>query len=100
MPIRPRELESLLINKFGFSPARGRSEDHRWYELQLPGLPAIATYVSHSKEEIRDKLESKIIRQLRVRKTYFRGMLSCDNSSQDYRRQVRDDPYPPWEFRF
>jgi hypothetical protein len=100
MPIKPRDLEDLLVNKFNFSPAKGHSSDHRWYELRLPGLPVIATYVSHGKEEIRDKLEGKIIRQLRVRKTYFQGMISCSNNRADYYKQVRDDPYPSWGFHF
>ena len=97
MPHKPREIESLLQNKFGFGQkAGGRGKDHRWYELQLKDLPPIRTKVSHSTEDIGFALESKIAKQLRVRKPYFDGMMDCTNSSTDYQRQVRDDPFPPW----
>jgi hypothetical protein len=43
MPIKPKDLEKLLMNKLHFSPAEEHSEDHRWYELQLLGLPVILT---------------------------------------------------------
>lgn len=100
MPLKPRELEDLLQTKFGFSPAQDRAPDHRWYELQLPELPCILTKVSHNKKEIHSNLESKIARQLRVRTPYFKGMVSCTNSREDYYEKVREDPYPPWEHRF
>ena len=100
MPIKPKELESLLQNKFGFSPAKGHSSDHRWYELKLPGLHTILTKVSHSRDTIDPQLEGKIARQLRVRKPYYQGMMSCTNSCEEYCRQVREDPFPPFDVRF
>lgn len=100
MPLRPRELENILTNKFHFEPAQGHSSDHRWYELKLPNLPTILTKVSHSRQEIGSNLEGKIARQIRVRKNYYRGMISCTNDCEDYYRQVRTDPYPPWDHLF
>jgi hypothetical protein len=100
MPIRPGDLEHLLVHKFGFSLSEKHSVDHRWYELQLPGLPVILTKVSHSREPIGQSLEGKIARQLRVRGPYFKGMVSCTNSREGYERQVRQDPYPPWDKQF
>ena len=97
MPIMPRDLERILQNKYEFSPAEGHSSDHRWYELKLDGLPSILTKVSHSRDEINSDLEGKIARQLRVRKKYFREMVSCHNSREDYYQQVHDAPFPPWE---
>jgi len=96
MPRKPHEIESLLQGKFGFSLSTGHSSDHRWYELSIPGLPIIATYVSHSKKEICRNLESKIARQLRVRKPFFRGMMDCTQGREDYYRQVQEDPFPPF----
>lgn len=97
MPRKPSDIERVLQAKFGFSrKAVGRGEDHRWYELQLEGLQPIRTKVSHTRQDIVSKVEGKIARQLRVRKGYFDGMMDCTNSSADYQRQVRDDPYPPW----
>ena len=97
MPRKPREIENLLQTKFGFSSAKEHSSDHHWYELRLPGLPAILTKVSHTKKEIGPNLEGKIARQLRVRKPYFEGMMDC---AYNYYRQVRDAPFPPFEIRF
>jgi hypothetical protein len=98
--LKPRELEKTLQGKFDFSPAPNRSSDHRWYELTLPGLPTIATKVSHSRKEIGRNLEGKIARQLRVRKKFFQEMVACTQSQQDYYQQVRTDPYPPFDVRF
>ena len=100
MPLKPSEVEELLRKKFHFSPAKSHSRDHRWFELKLEGLPCIMTRVSHSSKEIGKKLEGKIARQLRVRIPFMRGMMSCSNSSEAYCRQVREDPYPPFEYRF
>jgi hypothetical protein len=96
MPHKPQEIESLLLGKFGFSQSTEHSSDHRWYELSIPGLPIIATYVSHSKKDICRNLESKIARQLRVRTPFFRGMMDCTQDREDYYRQVREAPYPPF----
>jgi hypothetical protein len=100
MPQKAREIEEMLKGKFGFTEAKSRSTDHRWYELRLEGLPVILTKLSHSKREIGTKLQGMIARQLRVRNAFFDGMMDCTNSSDDYRRQVRQDPVPPFDVRF
>lgn len=97
MPYKPKEVERKLRDKFAFSVAKEHSLDHRWVELQLPRLPAILTKVSHNRKEIGANLEGKIARQLRVRTRYFRGMIDCTNTREDYYRQVREDPYPPFD---
>jgi len=98
MPIKPRELENLLITKFGFRESKGHSSDHRWLERSIEGIPTIRTMISHSRKEIRQRLESKIARELHVRTDYFRDMVGCTHDAQDYCSQVRRDPYPPWQF--
>ena len=100
MPQRRDDLEAILQRKFGFKVAKDHSPDHRWYELRLPDLPPIRTKVSHSRGDIGSVIEGKIARQLRVRAPYFRGMVSCTNSKDDYYKQVQDDPFPPWDVRF
>jgi len=100
MPIKPKDLERLLVNKFRFSPTEQHRVDHHWYELQLPGLPVILTKVSHSRKEIGKNLESMIARQLRVRKAYFQGMVNCTNSREDYYRRVKEEPFPTWDVLF
>ena len=83
MPYRNREVEKVLLNKFGFVEATTREDGHRWLELKLPDLPIIATKFSHKREEIRDGLWGVIAKQLRVRKTYLNGMIDCNNSRYD-----------------
>ena len=97
MPYRPRQIESILQSKFGFEPS---TADHRWLQLQLPGLEPIVTKTPHDRREIGRRLEGLIARQLRVRHKYFRGMMDCTNSRDAYREQVTTDPYPPFEKRF
>ena len=100
MPIRANELERILTNKFGFSPAETRSKDHRWFELQLPDLPTILTKISQGRNEIGKNLEGKIARQLRVRKPFYSEMVGCAKDREDYYLQVSEDPYPPWDVLF
>lgn len=89
MSIKPKELERTLQHKFDFKQAGGHSSDHRWFELKLPGLPTILTKVSHSRKPINKKIEGKIARQLRVRKKYYIGMISCSNSRDDYYMKIK-----------
>jgi hypothetical protein len=96
MPLRTRDFEALLQTKFGFVPA-DKAADHRWYELKLADLPPIFTKASHGKQEIRSQLENLIAKQLHVRVAFFRGMMNCTKSREDYYAQVRQDPIPPWE---
>jgi len=98
MPLKSRDLESILQSKFGFSLRFG---DHRWLKLDLPGLPAIMTKVSHgSGGEIYSELEGRIRTQLRVRKKFFRAMIDCTQGVDDYERQLWNDPYPPFDVYF
>jgi hypothetical protein len=100
MPIRPKKLQSILETKFRFKKAEGHSSDHYWYELKLEGIPKILTKVSHSRDPISPKIESMIARQLRVKKSYFVGMVSCENSREDYYQQIIRNPIPPFDINF
>ena len=60
MPLKPQEVESILQSKFGFTEAKGHSDDHRWFVLRLEGLPDIMTKLSHSRRDIGKGLEGKI----------------------------------------
>ena len=96
MSMDSREVESKLQSKFGFVPAVSKSSDHRWYKLELEGLPIIMTKFSHSGKNLSSTIEGYIPKQLKVRKPFFEGMIRCKNSQQDYYHQVRQDPFPPW----
>lgn len=99
MSIRNRDFEDLLQTKFGFVRTQ-KEQGHRWYTLKLDGLPVIATRASHGKEEIAGNLENIIAKQMRVRVPFWRGMMQCTNSRENYYKQVRTDPFPPWDIRF
>jgi len=100
MSIKPKELENILTNKLKFILSKNHSSDHRWYELELPGLPTIRTKVSHSRKPIEKGLESLIIKQLRVKKPFYIEVISCTKSQEEYYIQVETDPFPPWDVRF
>jgi hypothetical protein len=99
MSVTNRVFESLIQTKFGFVDAQ-KATDHRWYVLKLEGLPPILTKASHAKAEITGKLESAIAKQLRVRTPFFREMMSCTKSRDEYYEQIRLDPFPGWDTRF
>jgi len=70
--------------------------DHTWFELHLSGLPTIRTKLPNHKEDIRPKLESRICNELRIRRSFFFGLMDCTKYFQDYEKQMRNDPYPPF----
>jgi hypothetical protein len=100
MPLSARDVESKLLNKFNFSPAQNRNTDHKWYELQIEGIPVISTKLSHGIRELSDDLLAMIARQLHVRKKFLVEMVNCTKSSSDYIQQVTTEPYPPFNFHF
>lgn len=99
MSLKAAEVESLLQTKFDFMPDQHRESGHRWYKLELPGLPVIRTFFSHGRGSLSADLEGKIARQLRVRKLYFIEMMVCTKAREDYYRQVTKDPFPPFSVR-
>ncbi len=96
MSRKPGDVERLLCNKFGFARAAHHSSNHRWFELTLPGLPTIFTKVSQGRKDIDPGIESKIAKQIKVRKPFYNMMMDCTRSREDYYAQVTKDPYPPW----
>jgi hypothetical protein len=100
MALKRGEFERLLRSKFGFEEAENRSNDHTWYTLEIEGLPAIFTKISHSEKEFGSKLEGMIARQLRVPRPFFRDMFQCTENRQAYETRVRRDSVPPWDVHF
>lgn len=95
-----RAVENRLLNKFGFTDSTNRGNKHRWIEITLPGLPVIATYFSHTREDIGPVLWNKIAKQLRVRPSFLNGMIDCTKSKENYEEQVSTAPYPPFDTSF
>ena len=93
MPYKPLEIEGMLKTKLKMSVVNA---DHKWFRLEFEGVPPIRTKLPNHKKDIRDILESRISKQLRVRKTFFHGLMDCTKSRVDYEKQIRDDPFPPF----
>jgi len=84
MPFKPNQIEKALLNKFEFAPSLHKATDHRWYELRRPGRKTILTKLSHSGKDVGKELEPKIARQLEVTTPFFREMIRCTKSKEDY----------------
>lgn len=93
MPYKPIEIEKMLKNKLKMDV---EDADHRWFILELEGLPRIRTKLSNNKNEVGDFLESRICKQLRVRKNFFHELIDCTKSRDEYKKQIQDDPFPPF----
>lgn len=93
MPYKPLEIEGMLKTKLKMSD---ENADHKWFRLNFEGIPPICTKLPNHKEDIRNKLEGRICRQLRVRKPFFHGLMDCTKLRVDYEKQIRDDPFPPF----
>lgn len=94
MPYKPREIESMLKTKL--LAKEEVDADHKWFRIDVDGLPPIWTKLSHNNKEIRDVLEKRIFNQLRVRKGFFHELMDCTKYRTDYEEQIRRDPYPPF----
>jgi hypothetical protein len=97
MPYKPREIESMLTTKLHMSR---ENADHAWFKLELEGLPPIRTKLPYHIEDIRPNIETRIYKQLRVRKSFFHELMNCTKYLQDYEEQIRNDPYPPFNVLF
>lgn len=100
MPLKAKDVEDKLLSKFHFSYSETRAVDHVWMEISIPGLPVISTKLSHSITELSDDLVGKMAKQVRVRANFFRQMIGCTKSRDEYIAQVCEDPFPPFEFHF
>ena len=90
MPFKVKEIERLLDTKFGF--ALKRKGKHIFYELCVEGLRTIRTHVSHgNKRDVGRPLEAMMARELGVRNQFFREMISCTKTREDYLRCLREN---------
>src|SRR5579864_3749567 len=97
MVYKAQDIEKKLQKKFNFK--RTSRQDHREYELELPGAPPIRTIFSHNKQEIGPTLESLIARQLGVSTRDFRGMIDCTVGKDDYYSRLKAPPTVPYKRR-
>ena len=88
MPMSPRDLETAISRKLGFTQSRAH-KSHRWFSLELPGHPTISTMVSHAKKDIGKSLESTIARQMLIQASLLREIVGCTKSRDEYIAAVR-----------
>lgn len=93
MPYKPIEIERILTGKLKMSC---EDADHTWFMVEIDGLPPIRTKLPNHKDDIRSALESRICKQLRVRKLFFHGLMDCTKYRTDYEKQIKEDPFPPF----
>lgn len=86
------EIAQILRRKFKFEDAKEKKKEI-YLRLELPGVAPIVTHVSHNKSTrttVGKVLEGKMARQLRVDTPYFKGMLQCTISCEDYYQRLKN----------
>ncbi|HKV83677.1 MAG TPA: hypothetical protein VJN88_03925 [Ktedonobacterales bacterium] len=98
MPYKAAEIEHILTTVLGFVEDDTREVGHKWYKLKIEGVPrTIRTKISHGKKtEYGAALESAVAKQLHVRKAFFRDIMAGKKTREDYIREVKANPYPPF----
>jgi hypothetical protein len=96
MPLNAKDVESKLLYKFKFTPAKNHESGHRWVQLKINGIPTIFTKISHGKDDICDKILSAMANQLHVKKDFFFEMIKCTKSRDEYIQTVATNPTPPF----
>lgn len=91
------DIAQILRRKFKFEDVKGKNSEV-YLKLALPGVAPVVTHVSHPKSArttVGKVLEGKMARQLRVDTPYFKGMLQCTNSCEDYYKRLGAPPASP-----
>ena len=81
MPISARKMDSILVNKLGFS-RRGRK--HRVYTLQIEGREVARTLISHGAKEISDRMLATMARQMGITSSQLKAIVRGELSREDY----------------
>jgi hypothetical protein len=89
MPFRTTDISNGLEHKFGFVQEKG---NHLFFRRVFPSGLCIRTKVSHGRKEVSAKIEGYIARQLGVDTRFFRGMISCTRSKEEYEQKVAERP--------
>lgn len=89
MPLDNREIERVLLSKFDFEVVRQKRR-HRHLQLKIDGCAAVTTMLSHSNQTLSRGLESTVAKQLKVQTQFFREMIGCTKSREEYYRHLRN----------
>jgi len=75
MSIQKRRVHRIFTEKFKFQTASGRSKDHKWLELFVPGYGRVYTKVSHGSGEIGKRVMAKMAKQIKVDLNFLKQMI-------------------------
>ena len=87
MPISARKMDSILVNRLGFS-RRGRK--HRVYTLQIEGREIARTLISHGAKEISNRMLATMARQMGITSSQLKAIVTGEISREDYYQLLRE----------
>lgn len=89
MSLPRREVERQLTQKLLMEPRPG---DHRYYYLFINGRKVARTHVSTgtNSRTLGDNMVSTMARQLNVTTSFFREIVNCTKTRDQYLQQLRD----------
>lgn len=87
MPMRKRDLQDSLVQKFGFEEVEGSRHDA--VSLIVDGRKVATTRFSRGGSEIGDAILTMIARQIWVPLGFLKGMYACTKSREDYLERLR-----------
>ncbi len=83
MPVAARLLDSVLVNKLGFTR---RDSHHNFYELRIQGQLVHRTKISHGARDLSDKLLAAIARQMGITRQRLLDIIACHIDRDGYLR--------------
>jgi hypothetical protein len=92
MPLPRDTTEQQLVQKVQMTPRNRKGDDHRFYDLVINGQRVARTKVSRGSgyKTLGDDLVSKMARQLYVPTPFFRELINCTKSRDEYLGILRD----------
>lgn len=87
MPVSARKMDSILVNKLGFSQ-RGRK--HRIYTLQIEGREVARTLISHGAKEISDRMLATMARQMGITSPQLKDIIKGKLDKEPYYQLLRE----------
>ena len=87
MPVSARKMDSILVNRLGFS-RRGRK--HRVYTLQIEGREVARTLISHGAKEISNRMLATMARQMGITSSQLKAIVRGELSREDYYQLLRE----------
>ncbi len=91
-----KQILRTLRSKFKFTDVKGKHADI-YVKLDLPGVEPVVTKVSHPKstrKTVGKTLEGLMAKQLRVETPYFRDMIGCTRSQEEYYARLKSEQPP------